>query len=62
VGFSARNFRSDVPQSEIVIGIPEFGAEDDVTLIKMLIEPFTAQRITNYEFQITESNKSIRNS
>lgn len=34
-------FRDDVPQNEIIIGIPEFDSEDKVTLDKMLIEPFS---------------------
>ena len=34
-------FRNDVPQTEITIGIPEFDDEDEVTLSKMLIEPFS---------------------
>ncbi len=34
-------FRSDVPQSEITIGVPEFPSKTQVTVGKMLFEPFT---------------------
>ncbi len=32
-------FRDDVPQNQIIIGIPEFDVEGEVTFGKMLIEP-----------------------
>lgn len=45
--FLHKTFRNDIPQDEIVIGINEFDKEE-VTLPKMLIEPFKNQlRITN---------------
>jgi sterol desaturase/sphingolipid hydroxylase (fatty acid hydroxylase superfamily) len=34
-------FRNDVPQDKITIGIAEFDGEGEVTLRKMLVEPFT---------------------
>ena len=33
-------FRSDVPQDKIVIGVPRFDNENQVTIAKMLTEPF----------------------
>ena len=42
-------FRSDIPQNEITIGVKGFDEESDVTLGKMLIEPFS---ITNYELRM----------
>ncbi len=33
-------FRSDMPQNEITIGVKEFDKESEVTIGKMLIEPF----------------------
>ncbi|MBA2493422.1 MAG: sterol desaturase family protein [Acidobacteria bacterium] len=48
-------FRSDVPQNKITIGVKEFDKESEVTLSKMLIEPFQ----TNYEFQITNNMETI---
>jgi sterol desaturase/sphingolipid hydroxylase (fatty acid hydroxylase superfamily) len=36
-------FRDDVPQDEIIIGVKGFDEVEDVTLGKMLIEPFTEQ-------------------
>ena len=44
-------FRNDIPQDEITIGIKGFDEEKEVTLGKMLIEPFKNQenRISNYE-------------
>ena len=44
-----RTFRDDVPQNEITIGIKEFKKQKDVTLGKMLAEPFYEKelRITN---------------
>jgi sterol desaturase/sphingolipid hydroxylase (fatty acid hydroxylase superfamily) len=41
-------FRNDVPQKEIIIGIKEFKEQKDVTLGKMLAEPF---RQRNYELR-----------
>ncbi len=43
-------FRNDVPQDKITIGVAEFDQEDEVTLSKMLIEPFSEffdERILN---------------
>ncbi len=34
-------FRDDVPQNQIIIGIPEFDVEGEVTFGKMLIEPIS---------------------
>ena len=45
-------FRSDVPQNEITIGVTESKEAKDVSLIKMLIEPFTTK---NYELRIKEN-------
>lgn len=36
-------FRNDVPQNEIRIGVSGFDSEQDVTLGKMLIEPFISE-------------------
>lgn len=38
--FLHKTFRDDVPQDEIVIGVAEFEKIEDVTLVKMLAEPF----------------------
>lgn len=38
--FLHKTFRDDVPQHEITIGIKEFDKTGEVTLAKMLIEPF----------------------
>ena len=43
-------FRSDVPQSEITIGVKEFDKIGDVTIGKMLFEPF--KMIPDSRFQI----------
>lgn len=37
-------FRNDVPQDEIIIGVKEFDAVQEVTLSKMLLEPFFETR------------------
>ncbi|MEO8072525.1 MAG: sterol desaturase family protein [Acidobacteriota bacterium] len=44
-------FRDDVPQKEITIGVKGFDKINEVTLGKMLVEPFTNQkgRISNYQ-------------
>lgn len=39
-----RTFRNDIPQHEIRIGVSGFDSEDDVTIRKMLIEPFKSER------------------
>ncbi len=46
-------FRSDIPQNKIIIGVKGFDEESDVTIGKMLIEPFTNQedKISNYDLQ-----------
>ena len=36
-------FRNDTPQSEIIIGVNGFDKEDEVTIGKMLLEPFTSR-------------------
>ena len=35
-------FRNDIPQDEIRIGVEGFDSEEDVTIGKMLIEPFVS--------------------
>lgn len=51
--FLHKTFRDDVPQNEIIIGVKGFSEKEDVTLGKMLVEPFTNQenRISNYELR-----------
>ncbi len=51
--FLHRTFRNDIAQDNISIGVKGFEEENEVTLGKMLLEPFTDQeiKITNYEFQ-----------
>ncbi len=46
-------FRNDVPQNEITIGVKGFDEIEEVTIGKMLIEPFTNQesRVSNYKLQ-----------
>ncbi len=46
-------FRNDIPQKEITIGVKGFDEESDVTIGKMLVEPFTNQeaKISNYDLQ-----------
>ena len=46
-------FRNDVPQDEIIIGVKGFDQIKEVTLRKMLVEPFTNQenKISNYDMQ-----------
>lgn len=42
--FLHKTFRDDVPQNEITIGVKGFDTIEDVTLGKMLLEPFTEMR------------------
>ena len=44
-------FRNDVPQAKITIGVKGFDEENEVTLGKMLIEPFLEQNKTEGELQ-----------
>lgn len=44
--FLHKTFRDDVPQEEITIGVKGFDEIEDVTLGKMLIEPFENKRET----------------
>lgn len=39
-----RTMRLDVPQSEVVIGVPAYAKESDVTIGKLLLLPFKRQR------------------
>lgn len=48
--FLHKTFRRDIPQNEIKIGVAEFDKQKDVTLSKMLFEPFIE----------TENEKRIR--
>ena len=42
--YAHRTMRLDVPQSEVVIGVPAYAKEADVTIGKLLIMPFKRQR------------------
>jgi sterol desaturase/sphingolipid hydroxylase (fatty acid hydroxylase superfamily) len=44
-------FRNDIPQNEITIGVKGFDEKNEVTLGKMLAEPFYSN--TNYKLRIT---------
>ncbi len=52
-----RTMRLDVPQSEVVIGVPAYANESDVTIGKLLLLPFKRQR---KDFQLADGTVAIR--
>jgi sterol desaturase/sphingolipid hydroxylase (fatty acid hydroxylase superfamily) len=40
-------YRDDVRQDEIIIGVAEFDRKEEITLSKMLLEPFHSQQLKN---------------
>ncbi len=52
-----RTMRLDVPQSEVVIGVPAYPNESDVTIGKLLLMPFKRQR---KDFQLADGTIAVR--
>jgi sterol desaturase/sphingolipid hydroxylase (fatty acid hydroxylase superfamily) len=52
-------FKNDVPQDEIVIGVPAYQNADDVTLKKILQQPFQKQK-DDWKYLESSENKQLR--
>jgi len=50
--------RLDVPQAEITIGVPAYANAEEVTIGKMLINPFRRQR-RDWDYPTARTNASI---
>ena len=52
-----RTMLLDVPQSDVVIGVPAYSEASDVTVGKMLLQPFVRQR---HDFHLADGRLAVR--